>query len=1341
VQTETPELSNEPGLMPASFAQQRLWFLDQFEGSDALYNVPVATRLRGPLDVAALERALDALVARHEPLRTAFKLLDGVPHQEIKPHREFSLLVTDLSSSPDAERRGLEIVSEHAREPFDLSAGELFRARLVKLDEELHLLSLTLHHIVTDAWSMGVLHRELGKLYDGFVHGIEVELPELPIQYADYAVWQQQWMESGGLDEQLDYWTTRLAGAPALLELPTDHPRPARQSFRGATVRTMLAPELLERLNALGERVGATLFMTMLAALATLLSRYSGQEDIVIASPVANRSRIELESVIGLLVNTLALRVDASGERPFEEVLRGARETALGAFSNQDLPFEKLVEELNPERHLSHAPVAQVLFVMQNAVERPVTFSGLEQERILTERGTAKFDLSFFAAETADGLRLSLEYCTDLLEQESALRMLEHFRVLLEAAVSDPTRPVGELKLLSEPERALVLGAWAEATESQPTDALRPVHELVAEQAQRTPEALAVLSAGNELSYAELDSRSNRLARHLRGLGVGPEVVVAICAERSVEMVVAVLAVLKTGGAYAPIDPAYPKDRVAFMLADTDAPVLLTQERLLAGLPDHGAHTVCLDGNRELIDSHDDGPLAPSATLDELAYVIYTSGSTGHPKGVAMAHRPLSNLIAWQLANLSAPGAARTLQFASLSFDVAFQEIFSTWCSGGTLVLLEEAERRDPEALLRVVAEHQVERLFVPFVALHGLCEAAAHLGATIPSLREVITAGEQLKTTDALRDFFAAHPGCALVNHYGPTEGHVVSAYTLAGPPAQWPALPPIGRPIANARIYLLDRKDQPVPIGVPGELHIGGASLARGYLNAPELTGERFVPDPFSQAPQARMYRTGDLARHLPDGEIEYVGRSDHQMKIRGFRVEPGEIEAALREHPDVADAVVVGREDEADGKRLVAYLVGEELAPSGDAMREHLRRTLPEYMIPSAFEFLDAFPVSPNGKVDRIRLALTPLGGEDRGRERTLPRTDTERRLAAIWSRLLDIEEVGVEESFFELGGHSLMAVRLFAEIERRLDVRLPLSALFETETVAGLAELVERERCGETIDWSALIEMAPGNGQTPLFLIGWAGGEVLPYRELVENLDSGLPVLGLRAPGVDRRTAPLVSVEDLAAYYVAQIRAAQPHGPYRLGGYCFSGLVAYEMARLLREDGEELELLALIDAYPYRPPRPRGVIEHERAKLREFREADLRGKAAWLPARAVRLAERVRADTYLKVGPRLYEAAISRQLQHLFPRRPLNLVLIASNLARRRYVPRPLDVHVEFFRPQRAPGAHRTPWEGLAGRGVKLRQIVASDINHERVMHEPYVRLLADELARALEQAAS
>jgi amino acid adenylation domain-containing protein len=1338
MEAERTEPRSESAVMPASFAQQRLWFLDQFEGSDALYNVPVATRMHGPLDAIALERAINALVERHEALRTVFALVDGVPHQVIRPARPFSLTIVDLSGSPDAEQRGLEFISEQGRGAFDLSADDLFRVALVKLDDEDHLLSLTLHHIITDGWSMGLLRREMSALYATFVGGGEPGLPELPIQYADYAVWQQEWVEGGGLDRQLEYWRSQLDGVPALLELPTDRPRPVMQSFRGSTVRTTLPPELLQQVRALGEEEGATLFMTLLAALGVLLGRHSGQEDVVIASPVANRNRTELEGVIGLFVNTLALRIDANGDRSFAEVVRMSRETALAAFSNQDLPFEKLVEQLNPERHTSHAPLAQVLFVVQNAVEDQASFPGLVQERLLTERGTAKFDMSFFAAETAEGLRLSLEYCTDLFEEATAWRMLEHFRVLLEAAVADPARPVGELDLLSEAERHLVLEEWNQTDRTYPPEVMRPVHELVADRAIREPDAVAVLDAVKQLTYGELDARANRLARLLRSYGVGPDVVVAVCAERSMEMVIAVLAVLKAGGAYAPIDPAYPEERVAFMLSDTNAPVLLTQKRLLAGLPEHRARTVCLDGDSELISSHDEAPLENTATLDSLAYVIYTSGSTGRPKGVAMGHRPLSNLIAWQLESFSAPAAARTLQFASLSFDVAFQEIFSTWLSGGTLVLIDEAARRDPEALIRFISEQQVERVFLPFVALENLCEAAGRTGVRIPGLRELVTAGEQLKATDAVRGFFDSHASCALINQYGPTESHVVTSFALTGPSARWPSLPPIGRPVANARIYLLDPRGQPVPIGVEGELYIGGASLARGYLDRPELTGERFVPDPFGRNPDARMYRTGDTAHHLPDGSIAYTGRADHQLKIRGFRIEPGEVEEALRRHPAVREAVVMAVEDAAAEKRLVAYLLGDAQATSLNELSDLLRRTLPEYMVPSAMVFLDQFPLTPNGKIDRHRLSLTSLGEQERERERILPRTDTERRLGAIWREVLNVDEVGVNENFFELGGHSLMAVRLFSKLDRNLGVHLPISALFETATIEGLAERIEREQRGRTQRWSSLVQLRAGNGQPPLFLVAYAGGDVLPYRDLAESLKDGLPVIGLLAPGVDRRTPPLASVEALATHYVEEIRASQPNGPYRLGGFCFSGLVAFEMARLLLEAGEEVSLLALIDTYPYQPRRRKRRFGQVRTKSRSVRDAPLGGGETLVSKVIAGLSRRLYIATYFTVGPRLYEFLESRHLAHLIPRRPLNLVLVTSNLARRRYVPSPLDVHVEFFRAQTAPDSRPTPFDAFARQGVTLRPIVAADINHERMMHNPHVRSLAVELDHALEE---
>jgi amino acid adenylation domain-containing protein len=1054
---QSPQSSSESFVLPASFAQQRLWFLDRLESGRGIYNVPVATRLRGPLDVDALERALSQIVERHESLRTVFKLVDGVPHQVINPATPVALALIDLSGAADAEQRALELASAQAHAGFDIACDRLLRATLLKLGADDHVLSLTLHHIVTDGWSMGVLNRELSELYGGFISGHPVDMPALAIQYGDYAAWQQQWMESGGLDQQLQYWTRKLDGAPALLELPTDKPRPEQQSFRGATLRAVFEPELLAGLHALGQREGTTMFMTVLAAFAALLSRYSGQADVVIATPVANRNRVELESVIGLFVNTLALRVDLDDDPSFVDLLQQVRETALEAFSNQDLPFEKLVQELNPERSQSHAPVAQVLFVQQNAADRPATLAGLDHERLPTDRDDAKFDLALFVGEVPDGLRVAIEYCSDLFAPDTITRMLEHFRVMLEAAVADPTCPVSRLAMLSAPERALILDRWSSGATAYPVDRL--VHEQVAAQAERSPDTVAVQFGSQQLTYAGLDARANQLAHHLRELGVGPDVVVAICVERSVDMLVAVLGVLKAGGAYAPIDPAYPEDRVAFMLADSDTPVLLTQQHLLSQLPSQRAHTVCLDSDWDVIATYDDDAPVSGATLDHLAYVLYTSGSTGQPKGVAMDHRPLANLIAWQLDSWSGPAVARTLQFASLSFDVAFQEVFCTWCAGGTLVLIADEARRDPEALLGFLAAQGVQRLFLPFVALQNLCEAAETLQLSVPSLRDVITAGEQLKATAQIRGFFARHADCALFNHYGPTESHVVTALKLTAATDQWPELPPIGRPIPGATVHLLDRHLQPVPIGLPGELCIGGVSLARGYLNRPELTDERFVPDPFSDARGARLYRTGDLARYLADGAIDYLGRIDHQVKVRGYRVEPGEIEATLRRHPAVREALVVARADSSGDKQLVAYLLTGEPVPSATELRDRLLADLPAYMIPAAFVTLDAFPLSPNGKVDR-RALPAPDQLARATAQYAPPSTELERSLVELWAQLLKIDRVGVSDNFFALGGHSLLAIQLISRLRDTLDVEVPLRTIFESPTVSAFAQAIAR-----------------------------------------------------------------------------------------------------------------------------------------------------------------------------------------------------------------------------------------------------------------------------------------
>jgi amino acid adenylation domain-containing protein len=1178
-QLQSAQPSSESFVLPASFAQQRLWFLDRLESSGGIYNVPAATRLRGPLDVDALELALDALVQRHESLRTVFTLVDGVPHQVISSTRQVALERIDLSHADEPERLALDLAAEHAGADFDLASDELIRATLITLDDEDHVFLLNLHHIITDAWSMGVLNRELAELYGALRAGRPAQLPELPIQYGDYAVWQQEWIQSGGLDQQLEYWKQKLTGAPALLDLPTDWPRPAEQSYRGTTIRTIMPPDLLAKVRELGERQGTTLFMTLMAAFVAMLSRYSGQTDVVVATPVANRSRVELESIIGLFVNTLALRVDVDDDPSFIGLLRRVRETALEAFSNQDLPFEKLVAELNPERSQSYAPVAQVLFVLQNGLEQGATWTGLERERLLTERGTAKFDLALFAGEVPEGLRVAIEFCSDLFEPATIEWMLKHYQVLLEAAVADPSTPVSRLAMLSEAERDLVLEGF---NDSAFTSTQGCVHEWFDSQARLTPDAIAIESGRQRVTYGELQTRANQLAHHLVGLGVGPDVVVAMAVERSIEMIVGVVAVLKAGGAYAPIDPVYPSDRLAFMLEDSGASVLLTLAHLRSRFPPHDVRTVCLDADEDEIADADGTVPEIEVNPDNLAYVIYTSGSTGWPKGVAMPHRPLANLIAWQRRSPGSPVAARTLQFASLSFDVAFQEIFSTLCSGGTLVLIDDDTRRDAHALVRMVAGAEVQRLFLPYVALRSMCEAAEHLQVSFTQLREVITAGEQLKATPPIRRFFNRQSGSRLFNHYGPSETHVVTSYQCDDRPDRWPTLPPIGRPISNARTYLLDRHLQPVPVGVPGELYIGGAGIARGYLNRPELTAQRFSDDPFAPSAGARMYRTGDRARHRPNGDISFLGRADDQVKIRGFRVELGEVEATLSRHPSVAEAVVVLAEDRPGDSRLVAYVVPRDGAHVGETdLLSHVRGLIPDYMVPQCVIQLDDVPLTPSGKLDRRALPAPP--GRDAARRGfAAPGTELEQALASIWQQLLGVGQISIDDDFFDLGGHSLLAIQLVHAVEQKIGRTSTLPMLFRNRTIRALAN--ELHAGGVDATEPSILKLANGTGPALFCICG-----VHAYQELAEELAPDYSVYGIFLPveqnllnGANAgRTLKRPSVEEMAALYVAAVREQQPSGPYLLLGFCFGGVLAYEAAQQLRLAGEEVSLLAMLD----------------------------------------------------------------------------------------------------------------------------------------------------------------
>ena len=1130
------------GELPVSLAQQRLWFLDRLEPGSPLYNLPSAIEAEGRLDVAALAASLREIVRRHEALRTTFAARAGEPVQVIHSQAAVELPVVDLAALPPAARTAEAqwLATAEARRPFDLARGPLLRALLVRLAGEHHLAVLTLHHIVSDGWSMGVLVREIAALYPACTAGAPSPLLALPVQCADFAVWQRERLQGEALERELAFWRDALAGVPLVLDLPADRPRPAVQTFRGVQAAVRLEPALVASLRQAGRASGHTLFMLLLGAFEVLLARWSGQEALLVGTPVSGRARGEVQGLVGFFVNTLPLHGDLRGEPALGELLERVKAAELAAFAHQDLPFGRLVEELHPERDLSRSPLFQVMFALQRAEAEALHLPGLTLSSRDLDTGTAKFELTLQLAEGADSVAGWIEYNTDLFDAATVARMADQLATLLRAFPGSFERPVSELPLLPEAERRQLLLDWNATRRLWPAETL--VHELFEQQAARTPGAPAVGFAGETLTYRQLEERANRLARHLGRMGVGPEVCVGLCVERSAAMVVALLAILKSGGAYVPLDPSHPSERLGMVLEDSAAVVLVTEELLLAGLPACAASVLCLDRDAAEIAAEESGPLLRLSDPDNLACVLYTSGSTGRPKGVQLPHRALVNLLRSVLEWPGVGPGDATLALATLTFDVAAFEIYAPLAVGGRIEVATREEATDGRRLAVRIEESRAT-IVQGTPATWRLLLDSGWRGA--PDVR-ALSAGEAL-TRDLAEAVLAR---CAeLWNLYGPTETAVYSVgcrIVLNGGPIV------IGRPVANAALYVVDRGLAMVPLGATGELLIGGAGLARGYLGRPDLTAEKFVPHPWSEEPGARLYRTGDLVRYRAGGDLEYLGRIDQQVKVRGFRIELEEIETALRRCPGVRQAAVAAHGEGAD-RRLVAYLIAAGAAPGIGELREHLRRTLPDYMIPAVFVPLDAFPLTSSGKVDR-RALPAPQGSRESAVETIYvdPRTELERTIAGVWREVLKLDRVGTGDNFFDLGGHSLLAAQVHARLAEVLGRDIALLDLFRYPTVASLAAFLggamptvaagraraaARRRASFSEEAIAVIGMAgrfPGAGDVEAFWHNLRNGvESISFFSDEELRAVGVPESALADPGYVRARGIVEGADEFDA----------------------------------------------------------------------------------------------------------------------------------------------------------------------------------------------------------------
>lgn len=1200
-----------PGL-----AQERLWFLAQLQGNHAAYNMVDALRLQGRLNVTALERSLNEIVRRHAVLRTSFTSDDkGLPVAMVAPTLTLTLPVLEMPAADEAAIAAC--LTGAIDQPFDLTVGPLLRVQLLKLATDEHILVWVIHHIIFDGYSAAVWTQELVTLYNAYLRNAPSPLAELPLTYYDYVHQQRQQMVGARWQQLLAYWTTALADAPPLLELPTDYPRPAVYTQRGGVYPLTIAADLVQSLKAVSVQAGVTLFVTLQAAFVVLLARYSRQTDLVIGTAVTNRTRAEMEGLIGFLANTVALRHQLADQPSFLALLQRVQQTTRQALAHQEFPFEKLVSILQPERNLSHAPLVQVAFSFLRQTEKTAALqlTDLTVTPIKVERTTAKLDLSLLLTEVEGEIEGIWEYNSDLFTPATIARMNGHLQTLLAGIIADPTQAITALPMLTATETEQILVEWAtpqgglvtgDLTTAEQGSGQQFFIEQFTAQVTHIPDAVAVVMAGTQapintqqsLTYRELEQRANQLAHHLQGLGVGPEVMVGLCVERSLDLIVGLLGILKAGGVYVPLDPAYPPDRLAFMLADAAPAVLVTHRQYRAQLSTATPLVLLDDDAAQLAQQPRTCPNS-KVTADNLAYVIYTSGSTGRPKGVLLEHRGLANLAQAEIAAFGVQPGHRVIQLASSNFDASIWEIAMTLCAGATLVLADTADLLPGPVLTQLLQQQAITHASIVPTAL-ALLEPA-----DLPDLQTLIVGGEACPAALAAQWI----PGRRFFNVYGPTEITVCATIMDCAAWHDHQQPPPIGRPLANTQLYILDQHLQPVPVGVPGELYVGGVGVARGYLNRPELTQERFISNPFEQirtsaGGSARLYRTGDLVRWQPNGNIDYLGRVDQQVKLRGFRIELGEIETVLTQHPAVQEAVVILRE-EPGGARLTAYVtLKRQAVPTLTAatLRAYLQTKLPDYMVPAAFVLLETLPWTPNGKVDRKALpapTLADMGGQAsrgyhqqrRAARPQRPRTLTEQKVMQVWEATLGGNNqagmIGLDDNFFDIGGHSLLAVQLLVKLRQTFGQQLSLRTLLQNPTVAALAQTLQQ---GDQQASSALVALQPAGERPPFFCLPGAGGTVLYLYALARALGEEQPFYTFEAAGLDGKTAPYIDVDAAAAHQVAALQRQQSAGPYYLGGHSHGGWVAFAMAQQLLRAGAKIGCLVILDATAPGEARP-------------------------------------------------------------------------------------------------------------------------------------------------------